>query len=123
LNPAVINEDQFKKLEWFTSVVHAKKSKLVSGVKLSEQECEANKFRSDVWFSFIKECWESSGVLSKVNPNESIVDDVSVSLIVGGLTESIFSSVFHSVNVVNFEDRILSFMDTECKLLFILKYF
>ena len=46
-----IEVEDFNRVKWFSKTIHAKKSKLDRGVKLSYEERESNKFRPYVWIS------------------------------------------------------------------------
>ena len=105
LDPDSIEVEDFNRVTWFSKTIYAKKSKLDRGVKLSQEERESNKFRSDVWISFLKDCYENSGVISKTSPLESIVEDQNISLTVHQLSIKIFNVVFHSIEFINFENN------------------
>lgn len=98
-----------------STALHSKKSKLVTGVKLADEEKWLNKFRSDTWNSFLKDCISNSGVIFKENPNQSIVADTTVNVTILNLSNKIFEKVFHSVQFMTFGDVTIEVVNVQCK--------
>jgi hypothetical protein len=109
-----ISEEDFSKLETFSTAILFKKPWLKEGTKLSDEEKSKSQFRSEKWLNFIRDCWENSGIFIKSQPSSTMVN-LNSDIVILQVSQKVFECIFHSVESVTFRNTCLNFITKKSK--------